>query len=548
MLRIVVGLGDAEREDVLLPALHPEAGFEAIARCLDADQLLEAVRRHAGNGLGPGGADAVLVTRDLHRLTQDRLTELRRLGVPLVVLGFPASTCEGDSESEDAPQLGLPADAGPAGVCAALVDAARGERWRRRTTYAGGLSRPTRLQSPAPDGETAEGAVDASHSTTAGDSVAGEPSTVAGSATPATEASSARGAPFGVIAVAGGHGSPGRTTVAVALAAAFGAVAPTVLVDADTTSPSVAAQLDADPTRSLFMLAHAEPTTGREWARALESELQPLARRSPRGVILCGVPKPEMRGAVSPGFFERCISELRQRYRYVVLDVGAELSGPLADLHRAALGLAERVLFVAATDPVGLWRAKVALDALRTAAPGPWVAEDGLALVLNRHDRRHHHGRGEIEWNLRVPAAAVVPFDQAGAQRSLADARPLMLDERSRAGRALLELAGRLHGGQLLLQPEAVAVGAAGPAPVRLIRQLARLVARGHGVGRVERGGAATGAAASPPGVTPALMQEPVPAPVEYGLVGSATGSRSATSAINGIDRLEEVGSGSRAA
>ncbi|HET7772106.1 MAG TPA: hypothetical protein VFN74_25260 [Chloroflexota bacterium] len=559
-LRIIVGLGDAQREDALLPAMHPEAGFTAIGRCLDADQLLEVVRRHAGNGRGPGGADAVLVARDLHRLTRDRLTELRRLGVPLVVLGGQAGAAAEDAsegvgrnpDAEEAPQLVLPADASPADVCAALVDAARGERYRRRTTYGGGPPRAPRLQSLAPAGETRAVEAGAWHPDAAatGRAVDGETAALNGSApTPATESKSTHGAhgahgaqaaPFGVIVVAGGHGSPGRTTVAVALAAAFGAVAPTVLVDADTTSPSVAAHLDADPTRSLFMLAHAEPSSGREWVRALESELQPLAPRSPRGAVLCGVPKPEMRGTVSRGFLERCVAELRQRYRYVILDVGAELAGPSADLHRAALGLAERVLFVAAADPVGLWRAKTALDALRTAAPGPWT-EDGLALVLNRHDRRHHHGRAEIEWNLGVPAAAVVPFDQAGAQRTLAGARPLVLDDRSRAGRALLELAGRLHGGQLLLPPEeAPAAGAVGPAPVRLVRQLACLVGRGGGVGR---GGSGLGHEGIPLGASLGLVPAPVAVPVEYDVVETIAGAAS-----NGSAHAEEVGSGSHAA
>src|SRR5581483_12362884 len=51
-------------------------------------------------------------------------------------------------------------------------------------------------------------------------------------------------AALGLLALASGHGSPGRTTMAVSLAAALGAVAPTVLVDADVFGPSVAAHLD----------------------------------------------------------------------------------------------------------------------------------------------------------------------------------------------------------------------------------------------------------------------------------------------------------------
>src|SRR5438034_3040563 len=48
-------------------------------------------------------------------------------------------------------------------------------------------------------------------------------------------------------------------------------------------------------TRNLYMLAHAEPETVRDWDRALDQELQSLDPRSRQAVALCGVPKPEMR-------------------------------------------------------------------------------------------------------------------------------------------------------------------------------------------------------------------------------------------------------------
>lgn len=516
-LRLIAALGDAEREDALLPALQPEAGFLIIERCLGAEQLLDAVGRFAGTGRGPGGVDAVLLVYDLHRLTRDRLTELRRMGVPLVALGPSPAPAVGDpppgdsvggstdDRAPDSPVLTLPLDATPAAVCQALVTAARGERYRRRTTYGGGLS-PGTPPSRAPAGAHPGSPESTSPAPPAPVSVAGAVISATGrdsapvehvrpSAAGAREQAGGQrdepgmagpvGAPFAVIAVAGGHGSPGRTTVAVSLAAALGAVAPTVLLDADSSAPSVAAFLDADPTRSLFMLAHAEPSTPREWARVLESEVQPFSRRSPHGAVLCGVPKPEMRGAVSPTFLEHCVAQLRARYRYVVLDTGAEVFGPEAALHRAALGLADRVLFVAAADAVGLWRAKTALSALRVTTPG---AVDGLALVVNRHDWRHHHPRGEIEWNLGLSAAAVVPFDHAGAQRAAGAAEPLVFDGRSRAGRALLDLAERTHGGALLLPPEAGADRRRptwrwrGPRALAPLAALERLVRRRSGL------------------------------------------------------------------
>jgi MinD-like ATPase involved in chromosome partitioning or flagellar assembly len=238
----------------------------------------------------------------------------------------------------------------------------------------------------------------------------------------------------------------------VSLAAALGAVAPTVLVDADLSGPSVAVHLNLDWTRNLYMLAHAAPATRREWERAIEQETQPLGPRSPHGVALCGVPKPAMRAAVTAGFLERLVTELRRPYRYVVLDVGADLLGAEAAAHRAAVALGQHVLLTAAADLAGLWHARTALGLLHTLVP---VGPERMALVVTRHDRRHHQGRAEIEWALRVPAAAVVPYDHGAAQRALAAQRPLVHDGRSRAGRALLDLAERIHAGGPIRMPEA---------------------------------------------------------------------------------------------
>lgn len=398
--RLAVGLGDPERERLLLPALGESGEFLVAERCLAADQLLACVQG--------GRVDAALVAFDLHRLTNGALAELARTRTPLVLL---APLVGGEEHRQSFRGLVLPPDAPVDAVRQTLLAAIRGERAR------------------------------ATRATTESATPADEPARAAEAAT----------ATLSVIAVSGGHGSPGRTTVAVNLAAALGAVAPTVLVDADLAGPSIAAFLDADPTRNLAMLAHAEPATPPEWERAIAQETQPLAARSPHGAVLCGVPKPEVRPAVSAHFLERLLAELQRRYRYVILDVGADVLGSEAVVHRIALAQAGQVLLVADADLIGLWRARTALALLGTQLQrGP----EHIALVINRHDRRYHHGRREIEWALGVPAAAVIPYDHRGVQRSLAAQRPAVLDRRSRAGRALLDLAERAHGGRVVLPPE----------------------------------------------------------------------------------------------
>jgi Mrp family chromosome partitioning ATPase len=402
---LAVGLGDAERERRLLPALGEGGDFAVAARCLSGDELLACV--HADR------VDAALVAADLHRLAEETLAELARAGVPLVLLVAGAD----DGRWEGFAGQLLPPDAAPDAVRRALLAAVRGER-PRPAPRPGAEDAPTSPAPPEPE----------------------EPDRP------------------GVLVVAGG-GSPGRTTVAVNLAFALGAVAPTVLVDADLAGPSVAVHLDLDWTRNLYMLAHAGPAARREWDRAIAQETQPLGKRSPLGVALCGVPKPEMRTAVSAGFVERLVAELRRRYRYVVLDVGPDLLGVEAAPHRAALALGQHVLLAAAADLVGLWHARTTMGLLQNHVR---VAPERVALVVTGHDRRHHQGRGEIEWALRVPAVAVIPHDHGAAQRALAAQRPLVLDRRSRAGRALLGLAERVHGeGRLRLPAEGAPAGRA---------------------------------------------------------------------------------------
>lgn len=400
-VRLAAALGDADRERQLLPALFESGDFVLVDRCLTAEQLLSIFEL--------GRADAALVATDLHRLTEAALAELIREGVPLVLL---APDPDAERWQSFVGQI-LPIDADAERVRRALLDAMHGER----------IQPPAALARPEPDSTGSS-----------------EAETIESAAAAAT-----------VITIAGGHGSPGRTTLAVNLAVALGAVAPTILVDADLFAPSVAVHLDLDPTRNLRMLAHTAPSTTHDSERALVDEMQPLGPWSPHGVALCGVPKPDARTAVSPQFVERLLAELRVRFRYVVVDAGADFFGAEAVLYRTALSLADDVLFVAAADLAGLWHARRVLPRIRTDARFP---SDKIALVLNRYDRRHHYGRAEIEWALGLSAIAVIPHDHDAAQRALAAQRPLILDRRSRAARALRDLAGRVHDGKLALPPE----------------------------------------------------------------------------------------------
>ena len=254
--RLAIGVGDPQREWRLLPALEATGAFVA-ERCLTAEHLLARVQSKQ--------VDVALVASDLPRLGGAMLAELSRTRVPLVVL-----TADPAAERWAPAGAVLPLEATPAQVREALDAVLRGDQPRVATP---------RTAEPGPGQHT-----------------------VAPAPTRDETAASAT-----MIVVASGAGSPGRTTVALGLAAALGAVAPTVLVDADLAGPSLAAHLDADPTRNLSMLAHGDPRTRREWDRALAQETQPLGPHSPYGAVLCGVPKPAMRAGVSPPFFARAV-------------------------------------------------------------------------------------------------------------------------------------------------------------------------------------------------------------------------------------------------
>jgi MinD-like ATPase involved in chromosome partitioning or flagellar assembly len=399
-LRLALGLGDQELEQRLRPAFDAADDVVVVAQCLAADQLLQAVESRE--------VDAVVVAWSLHRLTEPVLEQLDRSGLPVALL-VPDPNDQ-RWRGRRGPVMALGSD--EATIRQALVAARRGEHFIS-------VSRPR----PTP-----------------------QPVILKDADRPASPAP-------GVIAVAGGAGSPGRTTVAINLAAALGAAAPTVLLEADLCAPTVAAFLDRDPSRNLCTLAHAVRDDPHAWGLALADELQPLSSHSPQALVLCGLPKREMRSSIAPAFLERLVAELARHYRYVVIDVGPDWLGTdvAAANHRAVLACAQQVLLVSASDLVSLWHARTALDQLERQLG---IERQNVQLVLNRHDGRFHHSGSEVAWHLGAPVTAVIPFDHAAAQRAISQQRPLIVDSNSRASRVLLGLAEGIHAARLRLPVE----------------------------------------------------------------------------------------------
>ncbi len=205
-----------------------------------------------------------------------------------------------------------------------------------------------------------------------------------------------------VVAVTSGKGAPGKTTIAIALAALLGEHgAGVVLLDADLRGGNVAPYLDLDPRRGLVGLAAAG---GR-----LDRELQ----EGPGCSVLAGVERPELAAGLAGGALSGVISALRERFVTVVVDLGAP---PPAGLLRAA----DELLLVTGPDLVSIWNARTALPAIREDA-GSAVPR----AVVNRREGREHYPAGEVGRALGMAVLGVVREERESARRAVARQIPL---------------------------------------------------------------------------------------------------------------------------
>ncbi|MGI8949799.1 MAG: AAA family ATPase [Ornithinimicrobium sp.] len=278
-----------------------------------------------------------------------------------------------------------------------------------------------------------------------------------GSGTPPTdpdvEAGDRRGR---VVAVWGPTGAPGRTTLAIHLAAALGtASAPSILVDADTYGASVAqvlAVLDEAPGLAAAVRAADQGVLD----RASLARLAPLVQPGMR--VLTGLPRadrwPELREHAVADVLAQC----PLLAAWTIIDTGfclerdEELSYDTSAPRRngaslASLAAADVVVVVGSADPVGLQRLVRALDDLRAHVVVP------VHVVVNRvrsgsvgrdPDRRV---RESLQRFAGLDRVHLIPDDREALDaavlhgRTLSETRP-----GSPAYRAVLDLAGELAG------------------------------------------------------------------------------------------------------
>ena len=186
-----------------------------------------------------------------------------------------------------------------------------------------------------------------------------------------------------VVAVWGPTGAPGRTSVAVNLAAALARCAPTLLVDLDTYGAAVAQTL------AITSEAPGIAAVARAAAQG-EADAATIRRHALRAAenlsILTGLPRPGRWSEVPPAALEASWPAMRAAAEVTVIDCGFGLAGAESASRRdaatlAALNEADLVIAVGSAEPVGMQRLVDALGDLGDTVPG---VRDRLLVVVNR--------------------------------------------------------------------------------------------------------------------------------------------------------------------
>lgn len=404
---VLTALTGAWEPDVVT-ALEATSGYAVARRCADLADLLAT----AAAGLG----DLALVSAELRALDRPALHELAEHGL------------------------------GVAGVVAPGDEA--GERRLRQL----GLAVVVRADVSTPDLEDALDEA-ASGSLGAGDDRAdADPAHRSPADDPAALLD---GPPGRVLAVWGPTGAPGRSTVALNLAAELAVHAPTLLVDADTYGSSLA--------QALGLLDEAPGMTAA--CRAADQgglDLLGLARLAPEvspGLrVLTGTPRPHRWTELRAPSVAQVLGIARQLATHVVVDCGfcveddEELSyDTLAPRRNAAtltaLEEADDLVVVGAADPIGLQRLVRAVQDLATVpSPPPTVVVNKVraSAVGSRPERRIAEALGRFAG---MDDLTYLPWDQSAldaamfAGTSLVDHAP-----QSELRRALQSLAARWAG------------------------------------------------------------------------------------------------------
>ncbi|RYJ01523.1 MAG: hypothetical protein EON52_21340 [Actinomycetales bacterium] len=250
-----------------------------------------------------------------------------------------------------------------------------------------------------------------------------------------------------LVVVWGPSGSPGRSTVALSLAAALaaGSERSVVLVDADTYGGSQGQALGLLDDVSGLAAACRAANQGHDEVR------DHLVAVAPGLHLLSGVPTAQMWRQVRPAALERVVDRLVRLADVVVADVGFCLEAPESggrgrnDVTLAMLQRADEVVVVGRADPVGLGRLVRGVHELAE------LGRRDPVIVLNRSRRTVGWSETEVVQTVTrltgVAPALVLPDDASLHDAALMSGRlPREVAAQSPFVVTMEGLAGRLVG------------------------------------------------------------------------------------------------------
>lgn len=393
-------------------------GVVIVRRCVDIADVLAV----GATGL----ARALLVSADLPGLDRMAIDQLRDNGIAVVVVIDPdAPAAIQDWVADLGPAESISADAAPSAIAATLRSVV--------------LSAP-----PAESAQHADAA--AAHRFPA------PPPT--GSHLVATDEAARRGR---VIAIWGPTGAPGRSTVALNLAAEIAALGiPSLIVDADVYGGAIAPMLGLLDEAPGMAAACRIAAAGRIDAATLARTALAIG---PQFRVLTGISRVDRWPELRPSSIRPVLNAARVLAPVTVVDCGfsieqdEELSYDTAAPRRNGVTIeilneADEIMVISAPDPVGVARTIRALAQLRelTESAQPTLVVNKLRSALFHADPAAEIG-GTFERFAGIRPRALIPQDDRAIDAAIRDGRTLGdIQPKSAARHVIRELAEGLTG------------------------------------------------------------------------------------------------------
>lgn len=375
--RVILAVGDPKRERELREHLTA-GGLVVVERCLDGQSVADRAARY--------DADVALIASDLHRLSPAILTVIRGTNLPVVLL----------SDKVDQQKF--------AGLAHFISNRATPQEVLYALSEGVGLG-ATYADSPG----TADLPTDEIQS----------------DQTPDTGR---------LLAIVGGKGSPGVTTVAIGLAHSLAGLGRSVvLVDADLRGGNVVPYLDLDHSHGLLGLtgSRSSHTQGR-----VDEELQD----GPGFRVLAGLERPEDHSSITREVLAGALEGLKGSGADVLVDLGQVVANTPPVAVESVLQQVDGVLLVCHADLIGAWNARCCqrylVDRLN-------VPDGGVALVINRQASRGQYKASELAHAVGADVLGAIPENQRAAREAMSLQRPISAI-RGSVARAMRDLAQEL--------------------------------------------------------------------------------------------------------